>query len=46
MKIYLCQKGFRFITEILQGLLPDDEILDCLPEEIATKATDANVLIP
>ena len=46
MKVYLCQKGFRFITKILQGLLPDDEILDCLPEEIATKATDADVLIP
>lgn len=46
MKVYLCQKGFRFITDLLQELLPDDEILECLPEEIATKARDANVLIP
>ncbi|MBV1932013.1 MAG: 2-hydroxyacid dehydrogenase [Porticoccaceae bacterium] len=46
MKVYLCQKGFRFITDLLQELLPDDEILECLPEEITTKARDANVLIP
>ncbi len=46
MKVYLCQKGFRFIVDLLQELLPDDEILECLPQEIATKAKDANVLIP
>ena len=46
MKVYLCQKGFRFITDLLRELLPDDEILECLPEEITTKARDANVLIP
>lgn len=46
MKVYLCQKGYRFITDILQGMLPDDEILECLPEEIPTVAADANVLIP
>lgn len=46
MKVYLCQKGFRFITDLLQQLLPDHEILECLPEEIATKAADADVLIP
>ena len=45
MKVYLCQKGYRFITDLLQQMLPDDEILECLPDEIA-KATDAEVLIP
>ena len=46
MKVYLCQKGLRFITDMLQRLLPDHEILECSPEEIATTAADADVLIP
>lgn len=45
MKVYLCQKGYRFITDLLQQMLPDDEILECLPGDIY-KATDAEVLIP
>ncbi len=45
MKVYLCQKGYRFITDLLQQMLPDDEILECLPDDIV-KATDAEVLIP
>ena len=45
MKVYICQKGFGFITDLLQQMLPEDEILECLPEDIP-KAIDANVLIP
>lgn len=46
MKVYLCNKGYRFINDMLGELVPDAEILECLPDEIATSATDANVLIP
>ncbi len=46
MKVYLCNKGYRFINDMLGQLLPDAEINECLPSEIATAAKDANVLIP
>ncbi len=46
MKVYICQKGFKLMIDFLQELLPDDEVLACAPDEIATHATDADVLIP
>jgi phosphoglycerate dehydrogenase-like enzyme len=46
MKIVLCRQGFSVIQNMLQGLLPDDEIVCCGPEEVTTVARDADVLIP
>ena len=46
MKIVLCRQGFSAIQKMLQGLLPDDEIICCAPEEISRVAMDADVLIP
>ncbi|MBV1892165.1 MAG: 2-hydroxyacid dehydrogenase [Gammaproteobacteria bacterium] len=46
MKIVLCRQGFSVIQKMLQGLLPDDEIVCCGPEEITTVGRDADVLIP
>ena len=46
MKIVLCRQGFSVIQKMLQGLLPDDEIVCCGPEEITTVGKDADVLIP
>lgn len=34
------------MRELLQDLLPDDEVLDCDPDKIPVQAKDANVLIP
>jgi phosphoglycerate dehydrogenase-like enzyme len=46
MKVYLCQKGFRLMINLLQELLPKHEILECRPEEIASIGAEADVLIP
>ena len=46
MKIVLCRQGFSVIQKMLQGLLPDDEIVCCGPEEITTVGKGADVLIP
>ncbi len=46
MKIVLCRQGFSVIQKMLQGLLPDDEIVCCGPEDITTVGQDADVLIP
>lgn len=46
MKIVLCRQGFNVIQNMLQSLLPDDEIVCCGPEEISTVGHDADVLIP
>ncbi|MEZ0123161.1 MAG: 2-hydroxyacid dehydrogenase [Candidatus Reddybacter sp.] len=46
MKIVLCRQGFSVIQKMLQGLLPDDEIVCCGPEEITSVGKDADVLIP
>jgi len=46
MKIVLCRQGFSVIQKMLQGLLPDDEIVCCGPEEITRVGQDADVLIP
>jgi phosphoglycerate dehydrogenase-like enzyme len=46
MRIYFCRQGLTYITNVLQGELPDDEILACAPEQVAEAALDADVLIP
>ncbi|OUS14301.1 hypothetical protein A9Q89_00215 [Gammaproteobacteria bacterium 53_120_T64] len=46
MKIVLCRQGFSAIQRMLQGLLPDCEIVCCAPEDIVTVGRDADVLIP
>jgi phosphoglycerate dehydrogenase-like enzyme len=46
MNVYLCKKDFRLMRELLQELLPDDEVLDCDPGKIPIQASDASVLIP
>lgn len=46
MKVVLCQEGFRFIQDMLQTLLPDDQVVACAPGNIAAEAFDADVLIP
>lgn len=46
MKIYLCSEGFQRIRVALQKQLPDDEVLECVPEKLNTAARDAEVLIP
>jgi len=46
MKIVLCRQGFSAIQNMLQALLPDDEIVCCAPEEICSVGSDADVLIP
>ena len=46
MKIVLCRQGFSVIQKMLQGLLPDDEIVCCGPEDVTTVGKDADVLIP
>lgn len=46
MKIYLCSQGFRRIRDVLQKHLPDDDVLECVPEKLTEVARDADVLIP
>jgi len=46
MKIVLCREGFSAIQNMLQALLPDDEIVCCAPEEVCSVGKDADVLIP
>ncbi|PCJ36621.1 MAG: hydroxyacid dehydrogenase [Cellvibrionales bacterium] len=46
MKIVLCRQGFSAIQNMLQALLPDDEVVCCAPEEICSVGKDADVLIP
>ena len=46
MKIYLCSAGFRRILDVLQKHLPDDEVVECAPEQLTEVALDAEVLIP
>lgn len=46
MRIYFCREGLTYITNVLQGELPNDEVLACAPEKVAEVARDADVLIP
>jgi len=46
MRICLCRRGAARILETLRAELPDDEVLECSPEEARDLATTANVLVP
>lgn len=46
MRICFCREGLGYIRDILQQELPEDEVLDCDPENISEAAQDADVLIP
>ena len=46
MRIYFCRQGLTYICNILQTELPDDEILECPPENVPEAAQQADVLIP
>jgi len=46
MRIYFCREGLHYIMNVLQGELPNDEVLACAPEQVAVAAHDADVLIP
>lgn len=46
MKITICNERFRFIQELLQGLLPEDDVRTCAVADIVSAAADADVLIP
>ena len=46
MRIYFCRQGLAYIRNVLQKELPDDEVLDCAPEQVAEVAQQADVLIP
>ena len=46
MRIGLCVKHYQRILDLLRAALPQDEIFDCAPTEIAEAAQNADVLIP
>ena len=46
MRIYFCRKGLAYIRKVLQKELPDDEVLECPPEQVAEVARQADILIP
>lgn len=46
MKIYFCREGLKYIQNMLQTELPEDEVLACAPENVAEAAQHADVLIP
>ena len=46
MRIYFGRQGLTYICNILQNELPDDEILDCPPDQVSVAAQDADILIP
>jgi phosphoglycerate dehydrogenase-like enzyme len=46
MRICLCRRGAARILETLRAELPDDEVLECSPEEVRDFASTVNVLVP
>jgi phosphoglycerate dehydrogenase-like enzyme len=46
MRIYFCREGLTYIMNVLQGELPDDQVVACAPEKVAEAALDADVMIP
>jgi phosphoglycerate dehydrogenase-like enzyme len=46
MRIYFCREGLSYIMNVLQGELPNDEVLSCAPEKVSEAAQEADVLIP
>jgi phosphoglycerate dehydrogenase-like enzyme len=46
MRVCLCRRGAAKIVELLRGALPQDEILECSPEEVGRVAQQVEVLVP
>ena len=46
MRIGLCVRGFTQIRQLLDELLPDDEIIECSRQDIHERAADCAVLVP
>jgi phosphoglycerate dehydrogenase-like enzyme len=46
MRVCLCRRGAAKILEFLRAELPDDEILECAPEEVTDVAREVDVLVP
>ena len=46
MRIYFCRQGLTYICNILREELPEDDILDCSPDNVPEAAQNADVLIP
>ena len=46
MRIYFCRQGLTYVCRILQQELPEDEVLDCPPDQVPEAARQADILIP
>jgi len=46
LRILVCLKGYQRIITLLEELLPEDEIVECDREEIASLASEFDVLVP
>jgi phosphoglycerate dehydrogenase-like enzyme len=46
MRIGLCVRGFTQIRQLLEELLPSDEIIECDSRDILERAADCAVLVP
>jgi phosphoglycerate dehydrogenase-like enzyme len=46
MRIYLCRRGAARILDSLRAELPQDELVECSPKDVAAAARDADVLVP
>jgi phosphoglycerate dehydrogenase-like enzyme len=46
MRVSLCRKGAAKILEFLRAELPNDEILECSPDEVVDMAREVDVLLP
>jgi phosphoglycerate dehydrogenase-like enzyme len=46
VRICLCRRGATKIVELLRAALPQDEILECSSEEVASCARQVEVLVP
>ena len=46
MRLCLCRRGAARILESIRAELPQDEILDCSPKEVARVAQEVEVLVP
>lgn len=46
LRVCLCVRGYQRILDLLRQALPDDELIDCAPEDVVQAAAAADVLIP
>lgn len=46
MRIYFCRQGLTYVCRILQQELPEDDVLDCPPDQVPEAARNADILIP